>query len=73
MLKEGLVLKVAGKAGELDALLLPLATKLEGFQLALEYISDYVKISGMRLWQTEFARVVHFFAEQVWPYFNTEV
>ena len=41
-----------------------LATKLDGFQLALEYISDYVKINGLQLWQQEFANLINFYVEQ---------
>lgn len=54
-----------GKMNELEASLVALSSRLEGFQLALEYISDYVKISGLSLWRTEFANVVNFFVEQV--------
>ena len=41
-----------------------LATQLDGFELALEYISDYVKISGLELWQHELAGVINFYVEQ---------
>ena len=42
-----------------------LCVKLDGFQLALEYISDYVKINGLQLWHEEFAALVNFYVEQV--------
>ena len=53
-----------GKPAEVEAALGALIAKLEGFQLALEYISDYVKICGLKLWHEEFARVVLFLVEQ---------
>ena len=57
----------AGKAAEAEqaaAQLAQLALKLEGLQLSLEYVSDYVKIAGVQMWQQEFSRVVNFFVEQ---------
>ena len=41
-----------------------LGSQLQGFQLALEYISDYVKICGLKLWQEELAGVLNFYVEQ---------
>uniref|UniRef100_A0A7S0JBK7 Uncharacterized protein n=1 Tax=Calcidiscus leptoporus TaxID=127549 RepID=A0A7S0JBK7_9EUKA len=54
----------SGKAGELDGALVALAQQLEGVQLSLEYISDYVKMCGLRLYQEGMHRVVGFFVEQ---------
>ena len=62
-LQSGLAFK-PGKPAELEAALTRLSTHLHGFQLALEYIADYVKINGLRLWQEELAGVVNFFVEQ---------
>jgi len=62
-LQSGLPFK-PGKPQELEAALARLATQLHGFRLALEYISDYVKIGGLRLWQEELAQVLNFFVEQ---------
>lgn len=54
-----------GKAVELEGSLARLAIKLDGVQRALEYISDYVKMNGLRLWREEFANLINFYAEQV--------
>ena len=35
-----------------------------GVQLSLEYISDYVKICGLRLYQEGMHRVIGFYVEQ---------
>ena len=62
-LQHGLVFK-QGKPQELEASLKRLSSQLQGFQLALEYISDYVKICGLKLWQEELAGVLNFHVEQ---------
>ena len=62
-LQSGLIFK-SGKPAELETALARLGTQLEGFRLALEYISDYVKINGLQLWQEELAGVLNFYAEQ---------
>jgi len=62
-LQSGLSFK-PGKPAELEAALAKLGTQLEGFRLALEYISDYVKINGLQLWQEELAAVINFYVEQ---------
>jgi len=61
-LQSGLSFK-PGKPAELEGALMRLGTQLHGFQLALEYISDYVKIGGLRLMQEELAGVLNFFVE----------
>ena len=62
-LQSGLAFK-PGKPQELEAALEKLSQQLQGFRLALEYISDYVKIGGLRLWQEEFDGLLSFFVEQ---------
>ena len=62
-LDAGLVFR-SGKPQDVEMALAQLTIKLEGFQLSLEYISDYVKITGVQLWQQEFSRVIAFFVEQ---------
>ena len=52
------------EAEQAAAQLAQLALKLEGLQLSLEYVSDYVKIAGVQMWHQEFSRVVNFFVEQ---------
>ena len=53
-----------GKPADLEASLCKLLIKLEGFQLSLEYISDYVKMNGLQLWHEEFANLINFYVEQ---------
>jgi len=52
------------KAADLEAALCRLVVKLDGFQLALEYVSDYVKINGLQLFREEFANLINFYVEQ---------
>ena len=56
--------KAQAEAEQAAAQLAQLALKLEGFQLSLEYVSDYVKIAGVQMWHQEFSRVINFFVEQ---------
>ena len=62
-LQAGLQFK-PGKPAELEGALARLGAQLHGFRLALEYIADYVKLGGLRLWQEELAGVINFFVEQ---------
>lgn len=62
-LQQGLTFK-SGKPAELEVGLRRLSGQLQGFQLALEYISDYIKIPGLKLWQEELAGVLNFYVEQ---------
>eukprot|EP00755_Sulcionema_specki_P019764 Sspe_Gene.70274::Locus_41488_Transcript_1_1_Confidence_1.000_Length_3743::g.70274::m.70274/K18464/RTSC, SPG8; WASH complex subunit strumpellin len=40
-----------------------LSKKLEGMRNAFEYIQDYVNVSGLKLWQEEFSRLINFNVE----------
>lgn len=62
-LQSGLQFK-PGRPHELEAALERLAAHLHGFHLAFEYLSDYVKLSGLRVWQEELAEVLNFYVEQ---------
>ena len=50
--------------GELSAKLDKLGKTMEGFRRSFEYIQDYVRISGLRIWQEELSRVINFNVEQ---------
>jgi WASH complex subunit strumpellin len=59
-----LVFPQQGKPGELEGRLDALQRHLEGFRRSFEYISDYVNIYGLKIWQEEFGRIVNFSVEQ---------
>ncbi len=41
-----------------------LAKRIDGFRRSFEYISDYVNMCGLKIWQEEFSRLVNFNVEQ---------
>ena len=41
-----------------------LAHKLDGFRRSFEYISDYVNVYGLKIWQEEFSRIINYHVEQ---------
>jgi WASH complex subunit strumpellin len=41
-----------------------LATVMDGFRRSFQYIQDYVGISGLKIWQEEFSRIVYYNVEQ---------
>jgi WASH complex subunit strumpellin len=49
---------------EFEAVLNRLAGTLDGFKRSFVYIQDYVNIYGLKIWQEEFQRIVHFNVEQ---------
>jgi len=53
-----------GRKGELELRLEGLQAHLDGFRRSFEYISDYVNMYGLKVWQEEFARIVNFSVEQ---------
>ena len=46
-----LIFPSQGKPGELEGRLEALQKHLEGFRKSFEYISDYVNIYGLKIWQ----------------------
>ena len=50
--------------GELSSKLEKLGKTMEGFRRSFEYIQDYVRISGLKIWQEELSRVINFNVEQ---------
>ena len=53
-----------GPTGELSVKLDKLGKTMEGFRRSFEYIQDYVRISGLKIWQEELSRVINFNVEQ---------
>lgn len=51
------------RANVAESLLL-LRRRLEGLRTSFEYIQDFIGITGLRMWQEEFTRVLAFNAEQ---------
>ena len=49
---------------ELSAKLEALGKTMAGFRRSFEYIQDYVRISGLKIWQEELSRVINFNVEQ---------
>uniref|UniRef100_A0A1I8H261 WASH complex subunit strumpellin n=1 Tax=Macrostomum lignano TaxID=282301 RepID=A0A1I8H261_9PLAT len=54
----------AGRANELQARLLALGERMDGFRRSFEYIQDYVNIYGLKIWQEEVSRIINYNVEQ---------
>ena len=52
------------KSSELNAKLATLGASLDGLRKSFEYIQDYVRIQGLRMFQEETARIVGYNVEQ---------
>lgn len=74
-IRKELVMQIAGamdrilrfktpKPQELIQNLHALTSQLDGFRRSFQYIQDYVNIYGLKIWQEEFSRIVHFNVEQ---------
>ncbi|XP_062506598.1 WASH complex subunit 5-like [Corticium candelabrum] len=62
-LHSGLVFKTKTPQ-ELMQRLQGLAATMDGFRRSFEYIQDYVNIYGLKIWQEEVSRVIHYNVEQ---------
>ena len=38
--------------------------QIDGFRRSFEYIQDYASLYGLKIWQEEFSRIIHFHVEQ---------
>lgn len=47
-----------------ESVLEELAKVLSGYKRSFEYMSDYVTVYGLKIWQEEFSRIINFFVEQ---------
>ncbi|PAA47126.1 hypothetical protein BOX15_Mlig019935g2, partial [Macrostomum lignano] len=54
----------AGRANELQARLVALGERMDGFRRSFEYIQDYVNIYGLKIWQEEVSRIINYNVEQ---------
>ncbi|KAJ6239983.1 wash complex subunit 5 [Anaeramoeba flamelloides] len=63
ILNEKLFFKTS-KIAEFEEKLEDLADTLDGFKRSFEYISDYMNIYGLKIWQEEFSRIVNYNVEQ---------
>eukprot|EP00300_Choanocystis_sp_HF-7_P005246 c13971_g1_i1.p1 GENE.c13971_g1_i1~~c13971_g1_i1.p1 ORF type:complete len:1115 (+),score=343.04 c13971_g1_i1:206-3346(+) len=52
------------KVRDFEQRLQELAGRLDGFRTAFEYISDYIKVYGLKVWQEEYSRICNFMVEQ---------
>jgi len=53
-----------GTLQEFETRLTELGRKLDGFRQSFEYIQDYIGIYGLKIWQEEFSRIIHYCVEQ---------
>jgi WASH complex subunit strumpellin len=54
----------SGRIEAFEGVLEELAKVLLGYKRSFEYISDYVTVYGLKIWQEEFSRIINFFVEQ---------
>jgi WASH complex subunit strumpellin len=54
----------SGRIEAFESVLEELAKVLLGYKRSFEYISDYVTVYGLKIWQEEFSRIINFFVEQ---------
>eukprot|EP00727_Mastigamoeba_balamuthi_P013163 m51a1_g847 putative WASH complex (1158) ;mRNA; f:778413-782661 len=62
-------------SGKLDELLQRVAhvgTILDGYCRSFQYIQDYIRMQGLRIWQEEFMRIINFNVEQECSAFLTK-
>merc|ERR1719208_114423 len=52
--------RLADFEGRLNAI----EKQLDAFQRSFEYIQDYIKVYGLRMWQEEFGRIINYSVEQ---------
>lgn len=52
------------KQSELVPRLQTLSTQIDAYRRSFEYISDYIGLSGLKIWQEEFTRIINYNVEQ---------
>jgi WASH complex subunit strumpellin len=60
----GILIFRTGKTADFEVNLDRLEHQLQNFRKSFEYISDYVNIYGLKIWQEEFGRIISFNVEQ---------
>jgi len=53
-----------GKIEDFNARLMQLSLILDGIKRSFQYMSDYINIYGLKIWQEEFSRIINFHIEQ---------
>ncbi|TRY73510.1 hypothetical protein TCAL_01553 [Tigriopus californicus] len=71
-LHQTLMFNPKAKTCELTVKLKALKTSMSGFRRSFEYIQDYVRISGLKIWQEELSRIILFHVEQETNVFLTQ-
>lgn len=71
-LHQTLMFNPKAKTSELTVKLKALRTSMSGFRRSFEYIQDYVRISGLKIWQEELSRIILFHVEQETNVFLTQ-
>mmetsp|Transcript_25594 Transcript_25594/g.52071 ORF Transcript_25594/g.52071 Transcript_25594/m.52071 type:complete len:1147 (+) Transcript_25594:262-3702(+) len=64
MALHGMLIFPNGTLQDMHQRLEKLHKHLDGFRKSFEYISDYVNIYGLKIWQEEFSRIINFNVEQ---------
>lgn len=53
-----------GRLEDFEARVSELGKKLDGFRQSFTYIQDYINVYGLKIWQEEFSRIIHYSVEQ---------
>lgn len=53
-----------GKVDDFESRLTDLGRRLDGFRQAFEYIQDILGVYGLKIWQEEMSRIIHYQVEQ---------
>ncbi len=60
----GFLVFKTGSLSDFESRLTELGRKLDGFRQSFEYISDYIGVYGLKIWQEEMSRIIHYSVEQ---------
>ncbi|KAL0488232.1 WASH complex subunit strumpellin [Acrasis kona] len=63
-LEKNLVWRPNARVSDFEDQLKALASQLHGMLRSFEYIQDYVNVYGLKIWQEEFGRIIHYNVEQ---------
>lgn len=56
--------KIEADIQEFASRLIKLSSILDGIKRSFQYISDYINIYGLKIWQEEFSRIINYNVEQ---------
>lgn len=63
-LDKGLNFNLKSKQSDLEHKLNELSKIIDGYRRSFEYIQDYMNIKGLKIWQEEMRRIIHFNVEK---------